>query len=289
MHSKIQLALALGLTTLSFNTPMFASEIPTITDVEFPLREKYNECEPVSTQQLAQWVDSAIIVDVRNTVEFDVIHINGAVNLLVGKMTEAELLKLREKNGDTPIVFYCNGVTCSKSYKATQMAVAWGFENVFVYDAGVFDFYKNFPQHGQFFGEQLDATQAQTALISKEELQAISIPPADFIQKATTGGYTVFDVRDNKERSEYPINLPGIKKVSMDQLVKFLDKPGAIPSGQFVVLDNVGKQVKWLHYYLKRTERSDFFFLAGGVKAWKEAGFDADGNPGAVAGVNTED
>ncbi len=287
MRTKFQLALAMGLATIGLATPALATVSVTGPDTDFPLREKYSNCESVSSEQLAEWIGTAIIVDARNSVEYDVIHIAGAENILVGKMTESDLLKLREKNGETPIVFYCNGVTCSKSYKATQKAIAWGFENVFVFDAGVFTFFTLYPEHGKFFGESLEPAQAQSALISKDELSSISILPAAFIDKVNTGGYTVFDIRDNKERSEFPVNLPGVKKVSMDQFVKFLDKPGAIPSSQFVVLDNVGKQVKWLHYYLKRAERSDYFFLEGGVAQWQIDGFNNKGNPGAVAEVET--
>lgn len=289
MHSKLQRTVFAGLAALAMGTPALAHTAIMGPDADFPLREKYNDCQTVSSEQLASWMGQAIIVDARNNVEFDVIHIDGAVNILVDKMTEASLLKLREKNGETPIVFYCNGVTCSKSYKATVKAMEMGFENVFVFDAGVFTFFTLYPEHGKFFGETLKPGQVESSLISKDELSSISIQPAEFIEKATNGGYAVFDVRDTKDRNEFPINLPGVKKISMDQFVKFLDRSGSIPSSQFVVLDNVGKQVKWLHYYLKQAGRTDFFFLEGGVAEWQVDGFDSNGKPGAVAGVSTND
>lgn len=245
---------------------------------QYPLRAKYPDCQPVSTQQLHDWVGTAIIVDVRNEVEFNVVHLKDAVNILVGPMQKSDLLAIRAADGEQPLVFYCNGTTCSKSYKATAKAMAWGFQNTFVYDAGVFDWAVNYPAEAVFFGEPMTAESAKTDLIPKSELKKISLAPSEFIERAKSGEYQVFDCRDNKERSEYAISLQGIKKLNMDQFVQFMDKKGAIPESKFLVLDNVGKQVRWLDYYLRRGGRTEYYFLDGGVRAWREAGFDKGGN-----------
>jgi rhodanese-related sulfurtransferase len=78
---------------------------------------------PISTDELMKTYDKAIIIDTRNEAEYDVVHIVGAKNVLVGKMKEADLLQLRPKQDKKPLVFYCNGITCAKSYKAAKMAV----------------------------------------------------------------------------------------------------------------------------------------------------------------------
>lgn len=85
-------------------------------DDSFPLREKYDEVKWMSTEELRARLGKVIVVDARNSMEYEVIHITGAQNFLVGKMKKGDLLQLREQTGTTPFVFYCNGHTCSKSY-----------------------------------------------------------------------------------------------------------------------------------------------------------------------------
>ena len=121
---------------------------------EFPLRQKYPDEKYITTAELAAAATEAVVVDARDQCEFDVLHIEGAKLLGVEKMKEAGLAALREKTGSKKLVFYCNGILCEKSYKATLMARLWGFQNVFVYDAGIFDWAKNFPEKSLFFARR---------------------------------------------------------------------------------------------------------------------------------------
>ncbi|MBZ0150247.1 MAG: rhodanese-like domain-containing protein [Planctomycetes bacterium] len=246
----------------------------------FPLREKFPQLEWVSTTELAAMKD-AIVIDTRNRIEFDVIHIEGSRNLEVGEMKKADLEALRAANGSQPIVFYCNGVTCKKSYDAGEKARIWGFTNCKIYDTGIFDWAETLPERTRFFGELLTKENVKQKLIPKTELHAVSLAPAEFIQKARSGDYKVFDVRDTKDRQDFPIKLPKIAKLPMDEFVKLLDK-GAVPKG-VLILDNVGKQVDWLQYYLRKANHQDHQFLLGGVERWRKDGFDNDGNPAAAA------
>jgi len=247
--------------------------------LQYPLRAKYADLKPIETDELAAIYDQAIIIDARNAMEFKVLHMKGAHNFLVGKMKERDLLSLRSKNDPTPMVFYCNGITCSKSYKATAKAAGWGFTNVFVYDAGIFHWAKKHPEWTVFFGEPLTAENVASKLISKEEFAAVLLPPADFIAKAKSGAYTVFDIRDPNERSEHPIRLAKMRTMSFDTMVSLLEKGSkAVPKRSILVIDNVGKQVKWLQYFLKQYGVSDYYFLKGGVLQWVKDGYDAQGN-----------
>ncbi len=246
-------------------------------ELQFPLRGKYPETTPISIEDFAKLGKDVIVIDARNSVEFDVIHIDGAHNLPAGKMKEKDLLKLRGHEGEPAIVFYCNGLTCSKSYKGTKKAVLWGFKNVFVYDAGIFNWAKAHPTTTLFFNEPLTAETLKTKLISKEAFGAVKLAPEEFVTKAKSGDYRVFDVRDRDERSKFRVKLPGLVKTDMTKFVGLLDT-GAVPESNILVIDRVGKQVKWLQYYLKQTGRTDYFFIEGGAAGWKDAGFDGKGN-----------
>ena len=92
-----------------------------------------------------------------------------------------------------------------------------------------------------------------------------------------SGDYRIYDVRDKKERQEQPIKVGKMAKVSLDEFVTFLEK-GAVPSENVLIFDNVGKQVRWLQYYLEREGIEGYTFLDGGVGRWVEDGYDASGN-----------
>ncbi|MEW6219982.1 MAG: rhodanese-like domain-containing protein [Thermodesulfobacteriota bacterium] len=251
-------------------------------DPEFPLRAKYPSLTPIETEELAANFDTAVVVDSRNTEEYAVVHVLGAKNILVGKMQEADLLALRPKTGDPRLlVFYCNGTTCAKSYKAAEKAAGWGFDNVRVYDPGIFFWAKAQPERAELFGKKLDAESVKTAFIPKEKFEAALVPPADFLAKVASGSYTVIDVRDPNEQSEIPMRLPKTKVLTVDTLVGLLEKKSpAVPRSGLLIFDNVGHQVMWVQYYLEKEGITDYFFLKGGVRQLKEEGYDATGKKG---------
>ncbi len=247
--------------------------------LNFPLRSKYSSLKPIDTQELAAIYDKAIIVDARNKMEYKVLHMKGAHNFLVGKMKEKDLLALRSKNGSTPMIFYCNGITCAKSYKATTKAAKWGFKNISVYDAGVFHWAQKHPELTVFFSKPLTAELVVSKIISNEKLAAKMLVTPDFIKKVRSGKYTVIDVRDANERSATPIRLAKMRSMPFDTMVALLEKGSrAVPTKSILILDNVGKQVKWLQYYLRQAGVKDYFFLKGGVKQWVKDGYNAKGD-----------
>lgn len=249
-----------------------------LAEEEFPLRAKHPAITPITTEELAAVYDQAIIVDSRDSMEFKVIHMKGAHNFLVAKMQEANLSGLRPKDGTAPLVFYCNGITCEKSYDASEKAVKWGFANVKVYDAGIFTWAKGQPERTLIFDQPQTAETIKTSLISKEKLAEKMLAPAEFITKSKDSSYTIIDIRGTNERKEIPIKLPKLKAMPLDTMVKLLEeKSPTIPSKGLLIIDIVGKQVSWLQYYLEQQGVSDYFFLKGGGAEWKKEGFNETG------------
>ena len=247
-------------------------------EMQFPLRAKFPKLSPIDTKELTSIFSEAVIVDARNKVEFDVIQMVGAHNILVGQMKEADLLALRPKKDATPLIFYCNGTTCPKSYKAAEKATEWGFDNVRVYDAGIFHWAQEQPDRTKFFGQKLTAETVKTALISKEKLAEACLDTAAFLAKFESGNYALFDIRDPNEQKEQPIRLPKMKVMPMDTFVNLLEKKSkAIPTSSILILDNVGKQVDWIQYYLIKEGITDYHFLKGGVLQWVKDGYSPEG------------
>ncbi len=79
-----------------------------------------------------------VIVDVRNPRLYARRHIPGAHHLdLLSAFTEKSLSEVAKK--DEPLVIYCSGIKCSRSYRASEKAVAWGYKKVMYFRGGIVD------------------------------------------------------------------------------------------------------------------------------------------------------
>jgi rhodanese-related sulfurtransferase len=248
---------------------------------DFPLRKKYPQLEPITTPELAKARASgeAIIIDVRTKGEYDVMHVKGAINIphILSDETQSALKSAAEKP-HSYLVFYCNGVTCTKSYKAADLAMSMlHFKGIRNYDAGISEWAEAFPEETIFFGEPMSATDAKEKIIPESDFKKALIDTVTFIDMARSGKYEVYDIRDKREKTEYPIDLPNKKEATIDQLQQLL-KEDKFPKSNVLLLDNVGKQVIWAQYYLNRFGVKDYFFLAGGVGQWRADGKNQKGD-----------
>ncbi len=247
--------------------------------LSFPNRPRFPKLPYIGTKEFEALLSRAIIIDARNHIEYEVIHIKGAINLPVGKMKKKDLKKIRGPRGSAPIVFYCNGTTCQKSYKAGEKARIWGWKNFFVYDSGVFHWTQAHPETVLFFGKPMDKKTLEK-IANRKELEHVSLSPQGFAKKVFSNqGYKIYDLRDRKERAEFPLRLPRVAKLNMDRFVQALKK-NRIRKNKLLIFDTSGKQVKWLQFYLEQHGVKDYWLLKGGVLAWKKAGLDARGKPG---------
>ena len=75
-------------------------------------------------------------IDVRSAEDYKKGHIPRAINLSLKEdgFSSETLSAVVKKNKS--VVFYCNGVTCQASAKATQLALDWGWTSVFYYRVG---------------------------------------------------------------------------------------------------------------------------------------------------------
>jgi len=243
---------------------------------DFPLREKYPQVKPVSTAELLSSYNDAVIVDVRSKIEFDVIHISKARHIPVAEGSFlSDLEKLRPKQNSQPLVFYCNGITCAKSYKAANQAAEAGFRNVFCYDAGIPDWSKEHPELTTLMGT---TPASKEKLLSKEKLKQHLISYADFARRAGQKGVMVIDVREPFQRAKDPqlpqnrqLSLSGVREIALDRLVPML-KQKKFQDKELLITDAVGKQVQWLQYYLEGNGYSRYAFLDKGVLSAADAG-----------------
>ena len=170
------------------------------------------------------------------------------------------LEKLRAKTDSKWIVLYCNGRDCEKSYQAGTVAKEAEFKNVYVYDAGLYDWVKAHPEKSFLF----DSTPVDnTKIIERSEFKSRSLPYENFI----TGTGVFIDIREPIQRQKIP-PIKGLLHIPLDQLITRLEAKAFMDQNIYFI-DAVGKQNEWLHYHLKKLGYKNFYFLDGGVAAIK--------------------
>lgn len=260
MHNKIAFLLCVLATLYASMT--FGAE----SDAQFPGRDLYREVPTYSLDDLYKKLDAVVVVDARSQYEFETLHIKGALNLPVSdKDFDNRLQTLRAKT-DKPIVFYCNGVTCHKSYQAVRRAIYLKLTNTYAYDAGIFAWAKAHPEKSVLLG---NSPIRQSDIIDKDTFNAHLLSPKEFGNEVANSGM-VLDVRDRFQRDGIGF-FPGIeRRVALDQTTK-LDKILRIAKNEkkpLLIYDEAGSQVQWLQYRLINAGVTNYYFMKGGAKAY---------------------
>ena len=237
---------------------------------DFPGRKRYAHVPYITIEQLHEEFDNTVIVDARSFVEYDTLRIASAVNIplsLDNIKYKKELVALREANPGKKIVFYCNGHTCMKSYKATYRAkVVAKLDNIYAFDAGIFDWTKTHPDKAVLLGQTpVDPRK----LLSKAKLKQHMLPAAEFIKKAQDNSI-ILDVRSRNQRQGFYVFSRFEETIDMEDkasLKKYINQAKAENKSLFIY-DAVGKQVRWLQYYLEQQNAAPYYFMKGGAEAF---------------------
>jgi rhodanese-related sulfurtransferase len=236
---------------------------------EFPGRKLYPDVSVMSTDDLKRKFKSVVVVDARTRYEFDTIHVKGAENILVSKNSFANEVKALRERTTKPIVFYCNGHTCMKSYKAARRAMSAGVKNVYAYDAGIFDWTRNNPDLAVLVGR---SPVRVSDLISKKDFKKRLLAPAEFQKRVSRSNVMVLDVRSRLQRAGAGLFPFEEKFASLDdkqKLDRYLNQ--AKREGKTVLAyDAVGKQVRWFEYYLRSKGIKNYYFMKHGADGYVE-------------------
>ena len=239
---------------------------------EFPLRAQYAlvGVQPMDTAQLTQQRAQVVVVDVRSAYEFQTLHIDGAVSIpLTDSKFINEIKELSEKERK-PLVFYCNGTTCEKSYKAAADALAAGIKPVWVYDAGIFAWAKANPTQTLLLGKPMTSA---SQLISKADFEAHLLTPQEIDARlAKEPNAIVLDIRDSAQRAGISLFQMKDIHVPLDspKLQSWLEKAKSENRPLFII-DATGHQVQWLQYVLQEQGLTHYWFVRGGARALYES------------------
>lgn len=92
----------------------------------------------ITTEEIITLITSKpelVIIDSRRNEEYKKGHIEGSIALLDKTMT-LKSLKNIAPNHNTPLLFYCNGIRCMRSYNASIKAISWGYTNIYWFRGG---------------------------------------------------------------------------------------------------------------------------------------------------------
>jgi len=233
---------------------------------DLPFRKDYPDVKVVELEDLKAGFDNGtfVVVDVRSTLEYDVIRIKGAFHVDLSKSGFIQNLQaLAMQYPGKKIAVYCNGGTCLKSYKSAMDAEEAGMNNVYAFDAGIPAWSSAYPAETLLLGKEVADPAKQ--LIPGSELKKVMLNFEEFKQKAAEADAVVIDARDPIQRTH---KLPGFEKalpVPLDKLIRNVINKGNLKDKQLLIFDQVGKQVRWLMYYLVDQGYSNFYFLEGGA------------------------
>ena len=235
---------------------------------EFPGRAKYPTTPYISLTDLHKTLDKSIVVDVRSSYEYKTLRIKGSLNVpLASKDYVDQMRFLRKEHPDKKIVVYCNGKSCMKSYKAALKCKRNNIKDVVSYDAGIMDWATKYPANAVLLDESpIDPKK----IISKKTFKTYLISPDEFEKKIGSGKSIVLDVRDRFQRDAAGLFHGKEKRVFIDdasQLDKYIFKANK-QNKTLLIYDEVGKQVRWLQYYLEGKNLKSYFFMKGGVKGY---------------------
>jgi rhodanese-related sulfurtransferase len=231
---------------------------------EFPMRARYPDVPIMTRDDLNKQYGNVLIIDVRTKYEYDTLHIKDAINVPLSTTFGAEIHKLRQGNGKT-FVFYCNGKTCHKSYEAVVLADRARVNNIYAYDAGIFDWAKTYPERTTLRG---------TTPIRPDDLIDIArfkqhlIDPKDFAARVGPDS-VVLDVRDRAQRDTqlFPFHE---KRAQLDETAKLnaVIEDAKAHNKVLLVYDQVGKQVQWFQYHLEGMGLKNYYFMKGGAQGY---------------------
>lgn len=235
---------------------------------EFPGRKLYLAVPVIELDDLYKKRKAVVVVDVRSAYEFNTLRIKNAQNIsLSGSNFVEKMRQLRAKSGEKPIVVYCNGKTCLKSYKAVSKCRTHKINNVIAYDAGVMDWARKYPAESVLLGK---SPINPNRLISKANFRKHLLKPRKFEEIVASKSSLVLDVRDQFQREGISIFVGKEERAPLDdqeKVNKYINQAKR-EDKTLLVYDQAGKQVRWLMYHLEDRGVRSYYFMQGGARSY---------------------
>lgn len=236
-------------------------------DLKFPGRALYPSVSIIDIDEFYTKRKDVVIVDVRSSYEHEILRIKGALNIPLSSPAFVSRVRKLRSSDPRPIIVYCNGKTCMKSYKAAQKCAENEIDNVHSYDAGIMAWARKYPKEAALLGKSpVDPEK----LISKKEFNRHLLTPDVYSDKIANSSAIVLDIRDRFQREGLSLFVGRERRAYLGdkkRLGRYIEKAKR-ENKVLLVHDVAGKQVRWLQYYIKEQGLNDYYFMKGGATAY---------------------
>ncbi|MCW8932703.1 MAG: rhodanese-like domain-containing protein [Gammaproteobacteria bacterium] len=265
------------LLTLIFSVSLLCFSANVIADdklEQFPKRVFYPQLDYIDTQELAIGLkeNKFDVIDVRDATSFKALHVKSATNIFVkSESFEKEILDFVAKS-NKPLVVYCNGISCSKSYIASSKMKEIFANNkitktVRTYDSGINAIAY---AHNDMVLKNGKDVSKDNPLIAMDKIKKHTLSPAEFenyIAENNADDYAILDIRERNERIIFKIFMfQNEKKIALnkkEKMIAFLNKVKQ-DNKTLMVYDVAGRQIFGLYELLKITGIKKWHYLEGG-------------------------
>lgn len=237
-----------------------------------PGRETYFYVDTLEPHELAELHNAGAVhvIDVRSRFEYETLRIDGAHHVNVEDRDFVEqVLAIHEQNPAFPVAFYCRGESCFRAYQAAERMLSQGFQDAYSMDAGIYAWADQHPEATAMFGS---APLDPDHLIDDQEFGDRLLAPDEFASRAHSGQYRVLDLRRPFERDQIGLFLQHESNITTSEssaMSMFLSE--VKDSGDpLLVYDITGGEVRLFQYVLARNEISDYYFMDGGFKNFRD-------------------
>lgn len=279
MNKTISALLSIVL-LLCFSSSVSAMISDEAMSKKFPNRKFYPGLNYISTKQMVNDVKAGkyLIIDARPALGYQTLRIKEAVNIHSGDKQFVEKLMTAVNENNKPIVFYCGGLTCLKSYKASVKAIDELRKkkikrDVFTYDSGISAFAYASPELVLKNGEEVSA---ENPILNVKKLKKHAKSAEDFtalINNDEDGKFVILDVRENKQQILRKLFMfKKEKKITVlepDKLIEFLNEVKA-SNKTLMVYGAVEKQIESIFQLIKAAGNKKWFYLEGGEYAYSQ-------------------
>lgn len=246
----------------------------------YPNRKFYPQLNYVSTKQMSDAVSAGKynVIDSRPALAYTILHIKEAENFSAGDPQFSEKLMLLINKNNKPIVFYCGGLACLKSYKASVKAISELQKRkierkVYTYDSGISAFAYESP--GWVLKNGIEVS-AENPLIDMEKIKKHAKSVEDFtdlVNADKENQYFILDIREKNQKMLSKIFMfKREKKLTLnapEKIIAFLNKVKTSDK-TLMIYGSVEKQIESLYHLIKISGVKKWYYLEGGEVAYSQ-------------------
>ncbi|WP_198264542.1 rhodanese-like domain-containing protein [sulfur-oxidizing endosymbiont of Gigantopelta aegis] len=258
----------------------FANSYASDESSQFPKRHFYPQLSYIDTNTFAAGVkdNNFAVIDVRDKTSFNALHVKGSTNIFVkSKDFEHQILQFIETH-HKPIVAYCNGISCSKSYTASvkilQLFKANNIQQkILTYDSGINAIAYSY--NDLVLKNGLEVSD-RNPLISFKKIKKHTLEPEAFerfVMDNKTNDYAILDIREKSDRLAFKLFMfQKEKNITLSEREELIAYLNSIKTSKktLLVYDTAGRQINGLYEMIKITGIKKWHYMQGGEYGYSQ-------------------